>query len=91
MAKRKRKIGRPSRDVASNAALAGVDLSTLDPIAVLRAIAGDASAPASARVAAARALIADERRGGQQPDDHPQNAGDAVARHALRILRGGKK
>jgi hypothetical protein len=86
MAKRKRKVGRPARRVASKAALAGVDLSTVDPVAVLRAIAADESAPASARVAAARALLAD----GQREDQPAIDGGDAVSRRALRILQGGK-
>jgi hypothetical protein len=43
--------GRPSRAQASREALAGVDVSKLDPLDVLRAIAADSSAPASARVA----------------------------------------
>lgn len=89
MAKRKKKTGRPTRRTASKAALAGVDLTKVDPVAVLREIAADSSAPASARVAAARALIADDRRADQEPEDN-SNGGDAVSRHALRILRGGK-
>lgn len=87
MAKRKKKMGRPTRRLASKKALVGIDLSTVDPVAVLREIAADGSAPASARVAAARALIADDRKPEQQPEDH---GGDAISRHALRILRGGK-
>lgn len=86
MAKRKKKVGRPTRRAASKTALAGVDLSTLDPVAVLRSIAADESAPASARVAAARALLADDKRADQPTGD----GGDAVSRHALRILQGGK-
>ena len=50
--------GRPSRAEASREALAGVDLSKLDPLDVLREIAADTSAPASARVAAAKELRA---------------------------------
>jgi hypothetical protein len=48
--------GRPSRAEASRKALAGVDLRKLDPLDVLREIAADRSAPASARVAAAKEL-----------------------------------
>jgi hypothetical protein len=51
--------GRPSRAQASRKALRGVDPSSVDPRDVLREIAADRSAPATARVAAARALIAD--------------------------------
>ena len=53
----KRKGGRPSRAEASAKALRGVDLAEIDPVAILREIAGDTSAPAGARVAAAKALL----------------------------------
>ena len=86
MTKRKRKVGRPTRREASKVALSGVDPTTVDPIAVLRTIAADKSAPASARVAAAKALLAGQRA--EQPED--RDGGDAVSRHALRLLRGGK-
>jgi hypothetical protein len=52
------RVGRPNRAEASKKALAGVDLSSVDAVAILRRIAADESAPASARVAACRALIA---------------------------------
>jgi len=55
--KPKRKGGRPSRAEASAKALCGVDLTAVDPVAILREIAADLSAPASARVQAARALL----------------------------------
>jgi hypothetical protein len=58
----RRRRGRPNRREASEAALANVDLSKLDPLDVLRAIAADTSAPASARVTAAKALMEDELR-----------------------------
>jgi hypothetical protein len=45
--------------MASAKALAGVDTAAVDPRAVLKAIAADVSAPASARAAAAKALLAD--------------------------------
>jgi hypothetical protein len=53
--------GRPTRAEAPAKALAGVDLSSVDPLDVLRAIAADESAPASARVSACRELRAAER------------------------------
>jgi hypothetical protein len=91
MAKKpKRKPGRPRREVASKAALAEVDLSEVDPINVLRSIAADDSAPASARVQAARSLIADDRRA-ERPEQHDLFGGDAISRRALRILQGGKE
>jgi hypothetical protein len=52
------KIGRPTRATRSATALVGVDLSKVDPVAVLRSIAADVTAPATARVQAARALLA---------------------------------
>jgi hypothetical protein len=56
--------GRPTRaeqaaKSAAALAAAGIDPSTVDPRAVLAAVAADPSAPASARVSAARALLAD--------------------------------
>jgi hypothetical protein len=65
----KRKGGRPSRAEASAKALRGVDLAEIDPVAILREIAGDTSAPAGARVAAAKALLE------VQGQDPAENAG----------------
>ena len=82
--------GRPTRKVASKKALSGVNVRTIDPVSILQSIAADDSAPASARVAACKALIvADVARGKSPQDDN--SGGDAVSRHALRILQGGKK
>ena len=60
---RKRR-GRPTRAEASAKAMAalqaaGIDVTDIDPRAVLAAVAADPSAPASARVSAARALLTD--------------------------------
>jgi hypothetical protein len=55
--KAKQKGGRPTRAEASAKALRGVDLASIDPVAILKEIAGDTSAPAGARVAAAKALL----------------------------------
>lgn len=60
--KRKRRRGRPTRRAASARILrtlieAGIDPLSVDPRKILAAIAADASAPASARVSAARALL----------------------------------
>jgi hypothetical protein len=65
MTNEKPRRGRPSRAEASAKALAalqaaGIDPSTVDPRAVLAAVACDPSAPASARVSAARALLTDD-------------------------------
>ena len=55
--KPRRKGGRPSRAEASAKALLGVDLTAVDPVAVLREIMADHSQPGSTRVAAARTLL----------------------------------
>ena len=57
--------GRPTRAQATTKALAGleVDPAMADPITVLRQIMCDISAPAAARVSAAKALLADRERG----------------------------
>jgi hypothetical protein len=57
--------GRPTRAQASAKALAGVtiDPMTVDPRVILAQIMVDTSAPAAARVSAAKALLADRERG----------------------------
>jgi len=55
--KPKRKGGRPSRAEASAKALLGVDLTRVDPVEILRAIAADRSMPGSTRVAACKTLL----------------------------------
>ena len=77
------KGGRPSRAEASARALAGIDLSTVDPIAILRAIAADSSQPASARVSAAKALLG---QGDQAPAMDAAAGGDAVSVRAQQLL-----
>jgi hypothetical protein len=69
--KPRRKGGRPSRAEASAKALLGVDLTAVDPVAILRAIAADRSMPGSTRVAACRALL-----GVQNPDPAQGSGGD---------------
>ena len=55
-------MGRPPvRAAASALALTGIDTTACDPREVLRRIALDASAPHSARVQAAKALLLDEK------------------------------
>jgi hypothetical protein len=54
--------GRPSRAEASERALQDVDVSAVDPLDVLREIVADRSAPATSRVAAARALLAENEK-----------------------------
>jgi hypothetical protein len=57
-AKPKRRTGRPTRAEASAKALAGVNLAEVNPELILRAIAADVSMPGTARVQAARSLLA---------------------------------
>jgi hypothetical protein len=86
--------GRPSRAQASAAALKavidlGVDVEAIDPRRVLASIAADPSAPASARVQAARALLADAI----PSPGAPTAAGDALSKRALALLdrAGGRR
>jgi hypothetical protein len=63
--KPRRGRGRPNRAEATAKAMAalaaaGIDVTHIDPRLILQAIACDASAPASARVSAARALLTDQ-------------------------------
>jgi hypothetical protein len=85
--KSKSKGGRPSRAEASAKALLGVDLTTVDPVAILRAIAADRSAPASARVSAAKALLT-------LPDGPEGSAADArtgaISTRALQLLKAAR-
>jgi hypothetical protein len=79
--KSKPKGGRPSRAEASAKALLGVDLTAVDPVAILRAIAADRSMPGSTRVAACKALL-----GVQDPDPAADPGGDVNAR-AVAMMR----
>jgi hypothetical protein len=82
-AQTKRKGGRPSRTQASMKALAGIDLAAVDPVAILRTIAADCSAPAASRVAACKALLALQDR---PAEDHP--GGDPrINARAIALMR----
>ena len=81
------KRGRPPRAEASSKALQGVDIDRVDPLRVLREIAGDSSAPAAARVAAAKALLA--HSGQKQQGDGSEL--DRISQRALTLLKGGRK
>src|SRR5262249_44183703 len=86
----RRRRGRPSRKEELQRALAelGVDPATIDPRRVLAAIAGDTTAPAGARVAACRALMA-----AQDPERSGDSAvvGDAVSVRAQQLLAARRK
>jgi hypothetical protein len=74
--------------VASKRALKGVDLAAVDPLEVLRSIAADISAPANARLQAARTLLA---RGGKKEEEGDAAELDRVSQRALVLLKGGRK
>ncbi|MCP3469820.1 hypothetical protein NLM33_05685 [Bradyrhizobium sp. CCGUVB1N3] len=82
----KRRRGRPTRQEASQAALTNVDVAAVDPMMVLKTIAGDPTAPATARVSAAKALL----EGTPPPARQENPEGDALTRRALRLLQGGR-
>jgi hypothetical protein len=78
--------GRPSRAQASAKALAGLVVDPLesDPRKVLATIMMDTSAPAAARVTAAKALLKDARERGDG-DEGRHNAD--LNRRALALMR----
>jgi hypothetical protein len=77
----KRKGGRPTRSEASVKALRGVDLTAVDPVAILRQIAADCSQPGSTRVAACKTLL------GVQ-DDPVEGSGDPrINARAVAMMR----
>jgi hypothetical protein len=82
-----RKGGRPSRAEASAKALLGVDLTAIDPVAILREIAADRSMPGSTRVSACKALLA-------LPDGPEGSATDAqtgaISTRALQLLKAAR-
>jgi len=81
----KRKRGRPTRAEASTAALSGIDTDAVDPTAVLQEIAADPTAPASARVAAAKELL--RLANGKTPE--ADDGIDELTRKALQM--GGRR
>lgn len=60
---------------------------TTDPTAILEEIASDPKAPATARVQAAKALVAIRKASEKQKPNTPD---DAVTARALRLLKGGR-
>ena len=84
----KRKRGRPSRQEAAARAMAtfAIDPSTVDPLAVLAAIMMNPALPASARVQAARALIAARN---QDPAEDSAAISDLASR-AIRLMAARK-
>lgn len=82
------KRGANMRASASKRALKGVDVGAIDPLQVFREIAADRSAPAAARLAAAKAIIA---QGGRKKADGDGSENDRISERALTLLRGGKR
>jgi hypothetical protein len=83
--KSKPKGGRPSRAEASRRALLGIDLTTCDPVAILREIALDRSMPGSTRVSACKALL-----GLADGSEARTVAEDTVAARAIRLMAARK-
>jgi hypothetical protein len=77
--------GRPRREQASAKALAGlvIDPAAADPRVTLAQIMLDTSAPAAARVSAAKALLADRERGDGGETRHDAD----LNRRALSLLQ----
>ena len=86
--------GRPTRGEALRRRIAavGVDPALVDPKRVLAGIAVDEQAPATARVAAARALLVAQAGLPPpvfiDPDEVPEE--DVVTRRALAVLTAGR-
>jgi len=79
----RRKRGRPSRKEEVKQALAeiGVDPALIDPRRILASIAGDAEAPAGARVQACRTLL-----GLSEGSDARAVADDPVTERAIQLM-----
>ena len=85
MKMKKQKRGGPSQAETSRKALANVDLVSVDAVAILTQIAADVSAPASARVAAAKALVAHGE--GEATPSLGAKRDEELSRRALLLLR----
>jgi hypothetical protein len=86
---RRRGRGRPRRKEATEKALAelSVDPIGIDPRAILASIAVDTSAPASARVAACRALLSTGKDDpGAVADERAGIPTDATTRKAIALM-----
>src|SRR5262245_26801353 len=91
MTKAKKKLlGRPRRAEASTKAMAalaaaGIDAATVDPRLILQSIAADPSAPATARVAACRALL--QASAANDAENSRPHSDDAVSARAKILMR----
>jgi len=89
MHSRKKRRGRPTRAEATAkalAALGGVDPATIHPRMILASIAADTSAPATARVAACRALLASDTEASARRDTSAGDEMDPVSTRAIALL-----
>jgi hypothetical protein len=88
--KPQRRPGRPTRqeEVRRTLAALGVDPALIDPRRILASIAGDADAPASARVAACKALLAPHD---PERPDHSSAGSDAVSVRAQQLLAARRR
>jgi hypothetical protein len=87
-----RRRGRPSKadELQKMLAALAIDPRTVDPLAVLAGIMMDATLPASARVQAARALLAARDQDPQVSDAH-RAGGDAVSVRAQQLLAARRR
>jgi hypothetical protein len=85
----RRRRGRPTREEEVRRALAelGLDPSSIDPRKILAAIAADLSAPAGARVAACKALLAAD----PEQAETSVAGGDAISVRAQQLLAARRK
>jgi hypothetical protein len=90
--KQKRRRGRPTRAEASAAVLAslGIDPSTIEPWAIVAAIASDASVPARERLLACRMLLDRSSVGGDgKSDSKAADRLEELSRRTIEIMRRG--
>jgi hypothetical protein len=85
-----RRPGRPTRQEELRRALAeiGCDPALISPQRILASIAADTNAPASARVAACKALLAPRAPDGA---DGSSTSGDAVSVRAQQLLAARRR
>ena len=87
----RRRRGRPTREEEVRRALAevGCDPMAIDPLRILAGIAADESMPPTARVAAAKALLAARDQG--DPAEGFAAGGDAISVRAQQLLAARRK
>jgi hypothetical protein len=88
--KPRRRPGRPTRQEEMQRALAqiGLDPTLIDPLRILASIAANKNMPPTARVAAAKALLAARDR---DPAEASAVVGDAISVRAQQLLDARRK